>query len=141
MGARTLVIPGNFPVGCSSSYLTTRASNNEEIDSTTGCIIPLNEFAEYHNGMLQTKLNMIREHHPNVNIIYADYFNAAMQFYRSPNEFGNAKCYKLDLIIWKNLTILAMKMCLIFFLCCDAICTFRIHKQHFEGVLWRWRAV
>ena len=88
MGAQTLVVPGNFPIGCSSSYLTTRASDFEEYDPTTGCLVSLNEFAEYHNDMLQKKLNMIRELHPNVNLIYGDYYNAAMQFYRSPNAFG-----------------------------------------------------
>ncbi|PWA51590.1 SGNH hydrolase-type esterase domain-containing protein [Artemisia annua] len=88
MGAQTLVVPGNFPIGCSSSYLTVRASDYEEYDPTTGCLVSLNEFAEYHNNMLQKKLNMIRELHPDVNLIYADYYNAAMQFYRSPNAFG-----------------------------------------------------
>nr|GEV96036.1 SGNH hydrolase-type esterase domain-containing protein [Tanacetum cinerariifolium] len=77
MGAQTLVVPGNFPIGCSSSYLTTRASASEEYDPITGCLV-----------MLQKKLNMIRELHPNVNLIYADYYNAALQFYRSPNAFG-----------------------------------------------------
>ncbi|XP_071735841.1 GDSL esterase/lipase At1g28590-like isoform X2 [Rutidosis leptorrhynchoides] len=88
MGAQTLVVPGNFPIGCSSSYLTTRAFLNEERDPSTGCLIQLNEFAEYHNQMLQSRLNEIRELHPNVIIMYGDYFNAAMQFYRSPPEFG-----------------------------------------------------
>nr|GEV39924.1 SGNH hydrolase-type esterase domain-containing protein [Tanacetum cinerariifolium] len=88
MGAQTLVVPGNFPIGCSSSYLTTRASASEEYDPITGCLVSLNEFVEYHNDMLQKKLNMIRELHPNVNLIYADYYNAALQFYRSPNAFG-----------------------------------------------------
>ncbi|GJV15265.1 SGNH hydrolase-type esterase domain-containing protein [Tanacetum coccineum] len=88
MGAQTLVVPGNFPIGCSSSYLTTRASDSEEYDPITGCLVSLNEFVEYHNDMLQKKLNLIRELHPNVNLIYADYYNAALQFYRSPNAFG-----------------------------------------------------
>ncbi|GKC39916.1 SGNH hydrolase-type esterase domain-containing protein, partial [Tanacetum coccineum] len=57
-------------------------------DPITGCLVSLNEFVEYHNDMLQKKLNLIRELHPNVNLIYADYYNAALQFYRSPNAFG-----------------------------------------------------
>ncbi|KAL7612107.1 hypothetical protein Lser_V15G06605 [Lactuca serriola] len=88
MGAQTLVVPGEFPLGCSSQYLTIRGSESEEYDSTTGCLIKFNKFVEYHNELLQTKLNQLRELHPNAIIIYADYYNAAMQFIRSPDKFG-----------------------------------------------------
>ncbi|MFS8027742.1 putative sinapine esterase [Helianthus anomalus] len=88
MGAQTLVIPGNFPIGCFPSYLTTVVSEKEGYDPLTGCLTKLNEFSEYHNKMLQTKLNQIRELNPNVFVIYADYYNAAMQIYYSPDEYG-----------------------------------------------------
>ncbi|KAF5761786.1 putative sinapine esterase [Helianthus annuus] len=88
MGAQTLVIPGNFPIGCCPSYLTTIVSEKEGYDPLTGCLTELNEFSEYHNQMLQTKLNQIRELNPNVVVIYADYYNAAMQIYNSPDEYG-----------------------------------------------------
>ncbi|KAI7734228.1 hypothetical protein M8C21_011541, partial [Ambrosia artemisiifolia] len=91
MGARTLVVPGNFPVGCFPSYLTIEVSGlsgREEYDPITGCLTKLNELSEYHNKMLQTKLNKIQELNPNVVVIYADYYNAAMQIYYSPNEYG-----------------------------------------------------
>ncbi|GJY60914.1 SGNH hydrolase-type esterase domain-containing protein [Tanacetum coccineum] len=90
MGAQTLVVPGNFPVGCLSAYLTICGSEKEEYDPETGCLVRLNEFAEYHNELLQTRLNQIRELHPNVNVIYADYYNAAIKIYRSPDKFGFA---------------------------------------------------
>ena len=90
MGARTLVIPGNFPIGCSPFLLTLSGSPKTQYDPTTGCIIELNEFIEYHNDLLQTKLNQIREFHPDVNIIYADYYNTSMQIYRSPDKFGTS---------------------------------------------------
>ncbi|XP_071706130.1 GDSL esterase/lipase At1g28580-like [Rutidosis leptorrhynchoides] len=88
MGAETLVVPGDLPIGCSAAYLTTIIAEIEEYDPVTGCHIGLNKFVEYHNEMLQTELNKIRELHPNVNIIYADYYGAAMQIYRSPSKFG-----------------------------------------------------
>ncbi|KAI3719030.1 hypothetical protein L6452_19919 [Arctium lappa] len=89
LGAETLVVPGNLPIGCSAAYLTIfYDSNKVQYDNSTGCIIRLNKFAEYHNELLQTELNQIRELHPEVNIVYADYYNAAMQFFRSPNEYG-----------------------------------------------------
>ncbi|GJV90078.1 GDSL esterase/lipase-like protein [Tanacetum coccineum] len=89
LGAQTLVVPGNLPIGCSAVYLTIYyGSDKEEYDATTGCLTKLNKFAEHHNEMLQTALQHIRELHPNVNIIYADYYNAAMQFFRSPQQYG-----------------------------------------------------
>lgn len=89
LGAKTLVIPGNLPIGCSATYLTIYyGSDIEEYDNTTGCLIRLNKFAEYHNELLQRELNRIQELHPNVHIIYADYYNAAMQFYTSPSKYG-----------------------------------------------------
>nr|XP_043626942.1 GDSL esterase/lipase At1g28590-like [Erigeron canadensis] len=89
LGANTLVIPGNLPIGCSASYLTIFYGSNEvQYDNSTGCIIQLNKLARYHNELLQTELNQIREIHPEVNIIYADYYNAAMQFFRNPYKYG-----------------------------------------------------
>ncbi|XP_071706725.1 GDSL esterase/lipase At1g28580-like [Rutidosis leptorrhynchoides] len=89
LGAKTLVVPGNLPIGCSAAYLTIfYGTNIVEYDNTTGCITRLNKFAEYHNELLQKELNHIREVHPEVNVIYADYYNAAMQFFRSPNKYG-----------------------------------------------------
>ncbi|GJR45811.1 SGNH hydrolase-type esterase domain-containing protein, partial [Tanacetum coccineum] len=87
-GARTLVVPGNFPIGCSSLLLALSGSPKTEYDPTTGCNIEFNEFIEYHDDLLQMKLNQIREYHPDVNVIYADYYNASMQIYRSPDKFG-----------------------------------------------------
>ncbi|XP_076902477.1 GDSL esterase/lipase At1g31550-like [Bidens hawaiensis] len=88
MGARTLVVPGNFPIGCFPPSLTVYGSDSEEYDHITGCLTKLNDFAKYHNNMLQAQLNHIRELNPNVVIIYADYYNTLMQIYRSPNEYG-----------------------------------------------------
>ncbi|KAI7733966.1 hypothetical protein M8C21_031972, partial [Ambrosia artemisiifolia] len=89
LGAQTLVVPGNLPIGCLPKYLTQYyGSDKVELDNTTGCLVHLNKLAEYHNDFLQMALNQIRELNPNVNVIYADYYNAAMQFYLSPQEYG-----------------------------------------------------
>ncbi|KAK2982960.1 hypothetical protein RJ640_002645 [Escallonia rubra] len=89
LGAVTLMVPGNLPIGCSSSYLTLfKGSNKEEYDPETGCLTWLNKFAEYHNELLRNELNVIQQLNPHATIIYADYYNAAMQLYRSPNKFG-----------------------------------------------------
>ncbi|CAI9300202.1 unnamed protein product [Lactuca saligna] len=89
MGAQTLVVPGIFPIGCSSSILTLRGSQNkQEYDNITGCLIKFNKIAEYHNEVVQAKLKHLRELHPNVIMIYADYYNGAMQIIYSPVKFG-----------------------------------------------------
>lgn len=91
LGAMTLMVPGNLPTGCKPFYLTTYMSSIEEdYDCETGCLIWLNEFAEYHNEMLRIELNRIQERHPHTTIIYADYYNAAIRFYHSPSEYGTS---------------------------------------------------
>ncbi|KAM2010458.1 hypothetical protein EV2_005059 [Malus domestica] len=88
-GASKLVVPGNFPIGCIPAYLTTYETSDEsEYDPSTGCLNWLNKFSEYHNELLQRELSRIRSLHPHVNIIYADYYNAMLQLYQSPDQFG-----------------------------------------------------
>uniref|UniRef100_A0A2N9GG48 Uncharacterized protein n=1 Tax=Fagus sylvatica TaxID=28930 RepID=A0A2N9GG48_FAGSY len=89
LGAVTLMVPGNLPIGCSAAYLTYyETTDKEEYDPATGCLKWLNKFSEYHNDQLQKELSRIQALHPHVNIIYADYYNVAMRFYRYPSQFG-----------------------------------------------------
>ncbi|KAL3739946.1 hypothetical protein ACJRO7_021253 [Eucalyptus globulus] len=89
LGAVTILVPGNFPIGCLPAYLTTfQSSDKEAYDPSTGCLNWLNEFSQYHNEQLQLKLDHLRELHPRTKIIYVDYYNAAVRFYQSPNKFG-----------------------------------------------------
>ncbi|KAL3522440.1 hypothetical protein ACH5RR_015274 [Cinchona calisaya] len=88
-GAVTLIVPGNLPIGCSAAYLTYfQSSDKDDYDMATGCIKWLNKFSKYHNKILKTEINRIRELHPHATINYADYYNAAMRLYRSPNKYG-----------------------------------------------------
>ncbi|PIA27316.1 hypothetical protein AQUCO_08100040v1 [Aquilegia coerulea] len=88
-GAVTLMVPGNLPIGCSSSYLTIfQSQNKNDYDPSTGCITWLNEFSHYHNQLLQNELNRLRELHPHANIIYADYYNVAMELFQYPTRSG-----------------------------------------------------
>ncbi|KAL0442676.1 UNVERIFIED_CONTAM: GDSL esterase/lipase [Sesamum latifolium] len=91
LGAMTLMVPGNFPIGCSSAYLTYFSSENQDdYEPATGCIKWLNRFAQYHNELLKKELARIRQLHPHTTIIYADYYNAVMNLYRSPIVYGFA---------------------------------------------------
>ncbi|XVE51442.1 hypothetical protein DITRI_Ditri02bG0040800 [Diplodiscus trichospermus] len=88
LGAVTFLVPGNLPIGCLPIYLTFFQTSNKQDYDRFGCLIWLNEFSEYANGMLKKELNRIQNLRPRANIVYADYYQAAIQFYRSPRRFG-----------------------------------------------------
>ncbi|KAL6660747.1 hypothetical protein ACP70R_001782 [Stipagrostis hirtigluma subsp. patula] len=89
LGARTLVVPGNLPIGCVPKYLSRFQSNNEEdYEPETGCLRWMNEFSQYHNKLLVEELENLRMRHPDATIIYADYYGAAMEVFLYPQEFG-----------------------------------------------------
>ncbi|CAJ1961864.1 unnamed protein product [Sphenostylis stenocarpa] len=88
LGARTLIVPGNLPIGCSVTYLTIYETMDKNQYDQSGCLKWLNEFAEYYNHELQSELDKLRGLHPQANIIYADYYNAALPLYRDPTKFG-----------------------------------------------------
>ncbi|MBA0747042.1 hypothetical protein Gogos_009510 [Gossypium gossypioides] len=89
LGAVTFLVPGNFPIGCSPDLLTNyQGSNKDKYDPSTGCLTWLNQFSQHHNELLRTELEKLRNRHPDINIVYADYYNIAMRFYHSPKQFG-----------------------------------------------------
>ncbi|XP_048563859.1 GDSL esterase/lipase At1g28570-like isoform X1 [Triticum urartu] len=89
LGAKTLLVPGNLPIGCIPAYLTTYKSDKmEDYEPETGCIRWMNEFSQYHNKLLVDELENLRKLHPGVVIIYADYYGAAMEIFSSPEQFG-----------------------------------------------------
>ncbi|KAL3643498.1 hypothetical protein CASFOL_014313 [Castilleja foliolosa] len=93
LGAKTMLVPGNFPIGCLPIYLTQfkASSTGKDYDPKTGCLNWFNKFSRYHNKMLRKELKHIQQLNPHVVIIYADYYNVAMRFFLSPNEFGFTK--------------------------------------------------
>ncbi|KAL5226398.1 hypothetical protein ABZP36_014663 [Zizania latifolia] len=91
LGAKKLLVPGNFPIGCVPLYLAIFPNQKEDYyDEKTGCIKWLNEFTEYHNRLLQEELEKLRNLHPDVSIIYADYYGAALNIFRAPLQFGES---------------------------------------------------
>ncbi|KAK7302909.1 hypothetical protein RJT34_13806 [Clitoria ternatea] len=88
LGARTLMVPGNLPLGCSAIYLTMYETMDKNQYDQDGCLKWLNEFAKDYNQKLQTEINRLQELHPYANIIYADYYNAALSLYNHPTNFG-----------------------------------------------------
>ncbi|CAA2957402.1 GDSL esterase lipase At1g28590-like [Olea europaea subsp. europaea] len=89
LGARTVMVPGNLPIGCLPYYLSYYENSEEkEYDPKTGCLNWLNRFSEYHNELLQKELNRLRGLYPHATITYGDYYNAAMRLYLSPIKYG-----------------------------------------------------
>ncbi|XWS19688.1 hypothetical protein CRYUN_Cryun31cG0037200 [Craigia yunnanensis] len=97
LGAVTFLVLGNLPIGCQPTYLTRFQTSNKQDYDRSGCLTSLNEFAEYYNGMLKKELNQIRRLHPRANIVYADYYQAVIPFYRSPRRFGTFIVFNLTL--------------------------------------------
>ncbi|KAL0398500.1 UNVERIFIED_CONTAM: GDSL esterase/lipase [Sesamum radiatum] len=93
LGAKTILVPGDVPLGCLPLCLQKfkSPSTYKDYDPKTGCLNWPNEFSRYHNELLQKELGSIRELYPNVTIVYADYFNAAMRLYLSPDQYGFTK--------------------------------------------------
>ncbi|TKW00887.1 hypothetical protein SEVIR_8G141900v4 [Setaria viridis] len=78
LGATQIIIPGNFPIGCSPSYLSLfTLSGTGDLDDR-GCLKSYNAFAQYHNEQLQAAIDDLRKANTDVTIIYADYYGAFM---------------------------------------------------------------
>jgi phospholipase/lecithinase/hemolysin len=88
MGATRVVIPGNFPLGCVPSYLSTVNEQDKSSYDGNGCLIGLNLFAQMHNVLLQQGIRELRRMYPSATIAYADYFTAYVQMLRSASTMG-----------------------------------------------------
>ncbi|KAK2375545.1 GDSL esterase/lipase [Trifolium repens] len=94
-GAVELVVPGNFPIGCSASILSVVKDQTEKYNKF-GCFTTFNTVTEYFNDKLINSLNTLRENYPNVKIIYFDYYNAAKRLYEEPQQYGFDKSKTLE---------------------------------------------
>ncbi|XP_040948749.1 GDSL esterase/lipase At1g28570-like [Gossypium hirsutum] len=89
LGAVTFLVPGNFPIGCSPTYLTLfQGSDKDHYDPLTGCLTWLNQFSQHHSQLLRKELEKIRNLHPDTNIVYADYYSTTLRIFDSPNKIG-----------------------------------------------------
>ncbi|TVU35752.1 hypothetical protein EJB05_17655, partial [Eragrostis curvula] len=90
MGARAFVVPGNLPFGCAPLYLRRFGAARAEwdYDPRTGCLAWFNRFAEYHNRLLNARLDALRQKHPDVTIVYADWYGAMMSIFQAPGKLA-----------------------------------------------------
>ncbi|KAJ1284550.1 hypothetical protein BS78_03G212800 [Paspalum vaginatum] len=89
MGAKAIMIPNNFPIGCVPAQLTAHEHDTRPADyDEHGCLRWFNDFSQRHNQALRAEVNRLRAQHRDVRLIYADYYGAAMEFVRDPHRFG-----------------------------------------------------
>ncbi|KAJ8427639.1 hypothetical protein Cgig2_023348 [Carnegiea gigantea] len=86
LGAKRIIVPGNFPVGCMTIYLARFGTKDPTMYDELHCLKSWNEFAAFHNDQLQTAIKNLQKEHPDVAMVYADYFNAMRSILRDASS-------------------------------------------------------
>ncbi|KAK3156494.1 hypothetical protein QOZ80_2AG0108000 [Eleusine coracana subsp. coracana] len=87
-GAVDLIVPGVMPTGCFPVYLNMLEEPVDGYGARSGCVRRFNTFSWVHNAHLKAALEKLRAKHPNVRIIYGDYYTPVIQFMLQPEKFG-----------------------------------------------------
>ncbi|CAI9087319.1 OLC1v1021365C1 [Oldenlandia corymbosa var. corymbosa] len=87
-GAVELVVPGNYPLGCSAVYLTLFQTPDKNAYDEHGCLKAYNAFAKFHNSQLKLAIEELRQKYPETKIIYADNYGAAKKILHTPKHYG-----------------------------------------------------
>ncbi|XP_011036871.1 PREDICTED: GDSL esterase/lipase At5g03980-like [Populus euphratica] len=87
-GARRVVVPGNFPIGCFPVYLSQFEPNDADAYDEFHCLKELNSFASYHNELLKQTVDELKKNYPDVIIVYGDYYKAFMSIYQNAQSLG-----------------------------------------------------
>ncbi|XP_006651409.1 sinapine esterase-like [Oryza brachyantha] len=91
LGAKTIVVPGNFPIGCVPRYLTMfQNKTNPKYYDAFGCINWLNDFSKEHNRALKHMLEQIPRD-PTVTVVYGDYYDTTLEITHRPTIHGFKK--------------------------------------------------
>ncbi|XP_070036745.1 GDSL esterase/lipase At5g03980-like isoform X3 [Nicotiana tomentosiformis] len=87
-GAVRIVIPGNFPIGCIPNLLTTFLTNNSTAYDDNHCLKDLNDLAILYNHHLQKAIQELKKGHPNITLVYGDYYNAYLWLLQNAANLG-----------------------------------------------------
>lgn len=98
LGAKTVYVPGVFPLGCSPRHLFLfhGVSSAGDYDPATGCLRWLNDLTALHNSLLRAKLAQLRRDYPGVSLVYVDYYGKIMDAVASPARYGFGERTVLD---------------------------------------------
>ncbi|KAM3350631.1 hypothetical protein ACQJBY_023002 [Aegilops geniculata] len=86
LGAKTMYVPGIFPLGCTPLYLSLFPGDDR--DPATGCLRGLNDLILVHNHMLEAKLEELRRDHPGVSITYVNSYDNVLGLVTAPTQNG-----------------------------------------------------
>jgi len=87
-GASKILVQNNLPIGCSVAYLTQYATGLWEPLDKMGCMPRFNIFAQKANNLLRARVSKLQAQHPDVKVVFADYYNTALRILQSPQSFG-----------------------------------------------------
>lgn len=76
LGARNVLVPGNFPIGCVPLYLVKFRSDDPSMYDGLQCLKDYNEFSKFHNERLQEAIEDLQKEYPEVALAYGDYYSA-----------------------------------------------------------------
>lgn len=88
LGAKTIYVPGVFPLGCVPRYLYFYRGGARGDYDDTGCLKWLNGLTGLHNRMLRDKIAELRRAHPGVAITYVDYYDEVLTLITEPKQNG-----------------------------------------------------
>ncbi|KAM0884533.1 hypothetical protein ACQ4PT_030926 [Festuca glaucescens] len=88
LGAKTIYVPGVFPLGCVPRYLYFFRGGEPGNYDSAGCLGWLNALVAFHNHMLKVKIGDLRRAHPSVSITYVDYYDEVLSLITAPAQNG-----------------------------------------------------
>lgn len=97
LGATQIIIPGNFPIGCSPSYLSLFPAAISADYDERNCLKRYNSFAMYHNQQLQAAIDGLRKVNSDVSIVYADYYGAFMHLLDKASILGTHREFRTQI--------------------------------------------
>ncbi|KAK9723668.1 hypothetical protein RND81_05G016600 [Saponaria officinalis] len=91
LGAKNIVVPGNFPIGCVPIYLVQFRTNDASKYDELHCLKEYNDFSKYHNQLLNEAIQQVQVQYPSVAIAYADSYSALTWLLRHAPSLGFEK--------------------------------------------------
>nr|AAT11017.1 lipase 1 [Avena sativa] len=88
-GAKTVVVPGIPPLGCTPPNLVFFPSADPAgYEPRTGCLKGFNELSVHHNTLLQEALETVQTNNPGALVVYADFYTPVIKMVKSPWKYG-----------------------------------------------------
>ncbi|XP_012089444.1 acetylajmalan esterase-like [Jatropha curcas] len=90
-GARRVLVPGHFPIGCLPIYLTGFKTNDTTAYDEFQCLKKFNNLSIYHNQVLQQTIEGLKKEYSNISIEYGDYYGSYQWILTHASSLGYVK--------------------------------------------------